>query len=110
MDVLQHSLGIRRGPTAEVFFKPLVPGCRQIGHRKISVPHGPFQVKPEHHMEVVGDLVGLDPDERRLHHQQRLLHLGRGRVSEGVGKGFLCDRETPLPKIRRAADEVFPQP
>ena len=72
--------------------------------------HGPLEIEPQHHVEVVGDLVGLDADEGRPHGQQRLLEAAGIDVGKRGGKRQPGAREAPFPERSRPPHEILPEP
>jgi hypothetical protein len=63
VDVLEHTVGVVRRPHAKVPLEPVVPCGRQVVHCQVAMHDGAFEIEPEQHVQVVGDLVGLDPNE-----------------------------------------------
>ena len=61
-------------------------------------------------MQVVGRLVGLDPDQRRLDGVDLAVPLLGVVAGERVGEELLQPREEVAPERQRAADEVLPHP
>ena len=109
VDVLQHALGVGRRPDTEVDFEALVPCVAEIGDCQRALHHRAFQIESQHHVQVVGDLVGLDANERRRHGHQGPLHLVGSRAGERSGKSIAGYGEAPLPESGRPAHKILPQ-
>ena len=109
VDVLQAALEVAVGRDAKVFLGKSVPDGRDLGGRHRPVDHLLFDLEPQHYMEVVGDLVGFDPDERGRDHVDGLVPVLQGDLAKGregpLHLGHVMDPEGPA-----AADHVLPYP
>ena len=109
MDVLQHAVGVAFGDDAEQRPRFLPPGIGQVVHLQVAVDHAALQREAQQDVQVVGHLVGLDADERRLHGVDRAVepiqvHVGQSRETR------LKLRVEVLPERPPAADQVLPEP
>ena len=66
VDVLQHALGVVRHVDPQVVVHPAVPLLGQLLERELVVEHRLLELEAEDDVQVVGRLVRLDPDQRRL--------------------------------------------
>ena len=66
MDVLEDSLGVAGHLEPQILGDARVPGLREVGELEPVLEDLELELEPQHDVQVVGDLVGLDPDQRRL--------------------------------------------
>ncbi len=66
MDILQDAPGIVWRDDPQVFLHFGIPGLRQILDGDRSFHHADLELQAQHDVQVVGGLIGLDADERRL--------------------------------------------
>ena len=64
--VLQHAHAVVRRNDADERAHALVPGGRQIVDRQVASHQRELELEAQEDVQVVGDLVGLDADQRRL--------------------------------------------
>jgi hypothetical protein len=69
--VLQHAVGVARNLDPEVLVHPAVPLGREVTRLDVAGEQVLLELEPENDVHVVGDLVGGDPDQRRLHDVDR---------------------------------------
>ena len=67
MNVLQHTLRVIGGCQAQVITHAGIPGLGQVFDRQLAFQGGDLQFQAQHHMQVIGGLVGLHADQRWLH-------------------------------------------
>ena len=65
--VLQHAFRIVGGDDAQVFLHFLVPDPRQVFRARPAFNEILLDFEPEHDVEIVGELIGLDSNQRRLY-------------------------------------------
>ena len=109
VDVLHDALGVARHVEPEVLLVAGVPGVGQILEREGLLEERHLELEADGDVEVVGDLVGLDADQRALDGVRRAVEVlgvdGAERLGEVLGKeGLKPANERPA-----AADPVLPQ-
>src|SRR5207249_4693289 len=86
----------------------LVPASRDVSHRQLSFDELQFDFEAQDDVQVVGDLVGFDTDERGRDSVDCPSDL-RGRQFFEFWKVPANDRVPVLPKSRAAANMIFPE-
>ncbi len=109
MHVLHHALGIVGRGEPEVIAHLVVPGRRQVGDRQAVFGQGDLEVEAQHDVQVVGRLVGLDPDQRRFDLVDGAVEGGQIDVGQLFGIEALQAGVEALPERQAAADEVLPE-
>lgn len=109
VDVLQAAVGVLGDLQAEGFLKLLVPIRRHVGHGELALDQFHLDLKAQDDMQIIGDLVRLDPDEGWLDVVYRTRDL-RGREPAQFRKMFACDGMPVLPEGFAPADVIFPEP
>jgi hypothetical protein len=61
--VLQTALGVVLRANTQILLHPVVPDRGHLTDRQVTADEVSFYLPPEDDVEVVGQLVGLDPDE-----------------------------------------------
>src|SRR4051794_32088164 len=108
--VLQHAFGVARHVDAEVLPHAAVPLVRQLFERELLGEHRLLELEAEDDVQVVGRLVRLDADQRRLHDVHLAVPALDVVAAERVRVQLLQAREEVTPERQRAADEVLPHP
>ena len=76
VDVLQHAVGVVGDLDAEQPPHAVVPRRRQVGDGERALDQRALELEAHHDVQRVGELVGLDADERRAHaHDQGVQRL-----------------------------------
>ena len=109
VDVLQAAARIVRRRDAEQRAESLVPGARQIGHRKRAGDQRLLQPEAQDDMRGIGHLVGIDADEAALdappQPREILRPIGRRIAAEGrvqlPARAMSGTRPTGRPASRR---------
>src|SRR5829696_5598901 len=110
MHVLEHADGIVRRLDAEVLLHPLVPDLRQVSEIEGAGQELLLELEAEDDVEVVGRLVRLDPDQRRLDPVDRAVPVVDRRAADRCRERRLQLREEVPPEREAAADHVLPHP
>src|SRR5437870_115573 len=66
MDVLQATVAIIGWTNPKVMLITFVPSAWKIADRKLAFEHLELELKSNHDMKIIGQLIGLGPDERSL--------------------------------------------
>ena len=88
VDVLEDAAGVVGDLEAEVVAVARVPGLGQVLEREVVLEDLQLELEADQDVEVVGDLVGLDPDQRALDAvggAEELVDVDR---AEGVGEAL----------------------
>ena len=109
MHVLQHADAVVRRLDADERAHALVPGGRQIVDAEVAAHQRELELEAQEDVQVVGDLVGLDADQRRLDEVGGAHELLERDVAELLGERLPDLGEVPLPERARAADHVLPE-
>ena len=109
MDVLQDAEAVVRHLDAEILGVAGVPGLGQVGRGDLAPDQLLLQLEADDHVQPVRDLVGVDPDERRLDAVDGAVEVLCGDLPEDVGESRLQLGVEPPPEGRRAPDDVLPQ-
>ena len=88
----------------------LVPGLGQIANAERSGDQRDFELVSEHDVQMIGDLVGRDPDHAGPHDIDVAVEALGIEPPHRVGEQFLQAREHIVPERAAAADMVLPQP
>ena len=91
----------------EVVVHPAVPLLGELLERELVAQHRLLQLEAQDDVQVVGRLVRLDPDQRRLDEVGLAVPL-LDLVPGELGLQLLQAREEVAPERQRAADEVLP--
>ena len=110
VNVLQATVRIVIGRDAKVAVESFVPDAGQFGRLQIAGQHCLLQLKPQHDVQVVGDFVGFDSDERWPNIVDGPVKLFLCHIQEGIWKRGLSFREEVLPESWTAANEILPHP
>ena len=108
VDVLQHAVGVALRDDAEQRARLLAPGVGQVVHLQVAVDHAALQREAQQYVQVVGHLVGLHADVRRLHGVDRAIEPVQVHVGQG-SEARLKLRVEVLPERAPAADQVLPE-
>jgi hypothetical protein len=71
VNVLQHAFGVAFGGYAKVLFHLRVPGGGKVQDGEFVLDKGNLKLEAQKDVQIIGDLVGLDSDARRLEHVDR---------------------------------------
>mmetsp|Transcript_8164 Transcript_8164/g.19887 ORF Transcript_8164/g.19887 Transcript_8164/m.19887 type:complete len:341 (-) Transcript_8164:592-1614(-) len=108
VDVLQHALLVRSRHYPEVLLHPRVPHGREVVDGDLAREEVPLDLEPQDHVQRVRHLVGVDADERGLHHVHRVVHVLR-RAAFGVREVLVDDGSGPLPEGQRLPHHPLPE-
>src|SRR5689334_15195665 len=108
--VLQDSLGVVRHLDAEVLVHLLVPHLRQVAHRDAAVDEILLELEAKDHMHAVGDLVGLDANQRRVDAVDPGEEAVELDAAQLLWERRLRARVEELPERGAPPDEVLPHP
>ena len=84
--VLEHAVGVIGDLDPKVVLVARIPGLGQIGQRQALLEDLQLELEPDQDVEVVGHLVGFDPDQRALDLVCGPLEAGGVDSIEGVGE------------------------
>ena len=103
MDILQHAVGVVGHLDAQVLAHAGVPGLGQVGEAQLAFHDFLLQLEAQDDVQVVGGLVGLHADERRLDLVDGAVEALRIDPGELLGEGGLQAR-----KMRRQNGRLRP--
>ncbi len=110
MHVLEHAVGVVGDLDPEVLARQDRPRFGQVGDLEPALEELELELEADEHVEVVGQLVGLDADQRRPHPVGGAVQLGGVGGVEPARKGRAQARQQALEIGAAAADPVLPQP
>ncbi len=110
MHVLQYAQRVIRHVDAEIFLDLGVPGLGQVLDLQRAVDQRRLDVGAQHHMEIIGQLIRLDPDEAGTAAVDGAVEFLCRHVAELLGIKRLSGGEVDVPEGPGAADMVFPEP
>ena len=104
MYILQHAI---RGPVnriAEIGLEPVVPRGFQITDLQITGHQSALQIKPQEHVEIVLQLVGLGPDiavRDTVHDAVEGFFIHHAKITEGIAHLTIqpAGKGTAAPKL-----------
>ena len=108
VDILHHAIGVAGRGQAEEILHALVPGGGQVFDLQAAFHQGNFKLQPQHDMQVVGGLIGFDPDQRGLDAVDGAVEIQQSDMAELIGEVGLQARVKEFPEGQRAPDQVFP--
>ena len=103
--ILQNTLGIVLGPVAQILLVLVVPELRQLVHIRFAVIVELLQLIAQDDVQVVGQLVGIEPQGPTVDGVEVLIEfLGSGVFQQGEtllrhGKDVLPERKAPAHEI-----------
>ena len=107
MHVLQTPFGVVRHVHTEIRLVPLVPGGGNVLDRKIAVDERFFQFVADHHVDRVGQLVGLAAVQSRLRRVDGKIEFLFRNVGESPAADLLDQRIEVVYERRAPPDIVF---
>ena len=109
MHVLKHAEAVVGRLDADERAHALVPGVGQVADREGSAHQRELELEAQEDVQVIGDLVGLDADQRRLDQVGGAHELIERDVVQLHGERLPDLVQMPLPERPRAADHVLPE-
>src|SRR2546428_4207829 len=109
VDVLQDPLGVAPRPHPQILLEGVVPKLGELSHLCLTSDRLLLDLVPQGCVEVVGQLVGLDPDETlpdRIEVIVELFVVVPGKEREVLPEQWV-DQTDELPA---PADDVLPEP
>src|ERR671925_38684 len=110
MRVLEDALRVVWDLDPEVLPHQLIPLVRQIAQRDAAVADVLFELEAQDDVHPIGDLVGLNADQRRAHTVDPGEEGVERDASQLLRERLLRARIEERPERTAAADEVLPQP
>src|SRR6266508_1107754 len=92
VDVLEEPAGVVRDIEPEILGGARVPGLGKVGELELAVEDRELELEAHRYVQVVGDLIGLDADQRRLD------LVGRPMERLGVDGRKLIGKQLPQPR------------
>ena len=92
VNVLEATLGVVSDGQAQKALHPGVESARQIVDGEGAVDHRALQVVAQQDVGGIGDLVGVNPDEARLHARIEPVQVGRPEGRIVAAEGLLQQR------------------
>ena len=108
VDVLEAAEPVVRRRQIEHLPELVVPCARHVGRQQIARENRELQFEAQNNVQVVGRLVGLDPDEGRLRLVDREIKVVEAHFAQRIDENLLGAGEEMPPERSAAADLVFP--
>ena len=87
----------------------VAPGFGQVADGEIAFEHGQLEVESQHDVQVVGDFVGFDADQRSLDLVDCPIEGLQRHLTELFGEDGLKPGIVELPETPAAPDPVLPK-
>ena len=107
--VLQHAVAVIRCAQAQGRQVAVVPGFGQVFHFQVAFQQQQLQLEADHHVQVIGQLVGIRADQRALYLVDRPVEGIQRHAAQLSREGRLQLRVEVFPKAAAAPNHVLPQ-
>src|SRR5689334_21520235 len=106
MHVLQHSLCIVLRNDAERGLHSGIPCVWKVGQDETTFDEVALELEAQQNMQIVGDLIGLNSDERRLHPVDRAIEGFQRHIRKILWERLPQMRKEEPPKTAASANQI----